>query len=170
MDEATQVASLIDPKKLATLRERGANSRVQKITAILATAKACGKKPEEIAWEAVRQIGWGNTQAGDLTAAAIVRNLEIAEKLGSTTDEDIAAMSKGNAATVRRGPYTGDVLSVDHIIPRSIAPELDNTVANLELMPLRVNQAKGDRIGDRQRDLARKLHAAGLRETPELPD
>jgi hypothetical protein len=60
-------------------------------------------------------------------------------------------------------------LSVDHIIPRSVAPELDNCIANLELMPLRLNQSKGDSIGDRQRSLARKLHSAGLRENPELP-
>lgn len=169
MDEAAQIASLIDPAKLATLKERGANQRIQKVTSILATAKTAGKNPEEITQEAVRQIGWGNTAKGHLTSAAILRNLDIAEKLGATTPEDITAMRKGNAATVRKGPYAGDVLSVDHIIPRSVAPELDNCIANLELMPLRLNQKKGDKIGDRQRDLARKLHAAGLRETPELP-
>jgi hypothetical protein len=98
-----------------------------------------------------------------------VRNLEIAEKLGSTTPEDISAMRRGYAATVRRGPYTGDVLSVDHIIPRAVAPELDNVICNLELMPLRLNQSKGNTIGDRQRSLAKKLHAAGLLASPNLP-
>jgi len=170
MDEAAQIASLIDPAKLATLKERGANGRVQKITAILATAKAAGKSPQEITQQAVRKIGWGESPKGELTTAAILRNLDIAEKLGATTPEDITAMRKGNAATVRRGQYTGDILSVDHVIPRSVAPELDNCIANLELMPLRLNQSKGDSIGDRQRSLARKLHAAGLRENPELPD
>lgn len=168
MDEATQIANLIDPGKLATLRERGANPRIQKVTAILIVAKASGKNPEEIAREAVRQIGWGNTAKGDLTAAAILRNLDIAEKLGATTDDDIVAMRKGNAATVRRGPYTGDILSVDHVIPVAIEPALSNTIANLELMPLRLNQSKSDKIGDRQRDLAKKLHAAGLLDQPTL--
>jgi hypothetical protein len=170
MDEAAQVAALIDPVKLATLRERRANPRVQKITAILCTAKTAGKKPEDIASQAIQIIGWGGTAKGDLTAAAIVRNLDIAERLGATTDEDIAAMRKGNAATVRHGPYTGDLLSVDHVIPRSICPELDNVICNLELMPLRLNQAKGDKIGSRQRDLARKLYAAGLLANPQLPE
>jgi CRISPR/Cas system Type II protein with McrA/HNH and RuvC-like nuclease domain len=59
-------------------------------------------------------------------------------------------------------------LSVDHIIPRSIAPELDNVIANLELMPLRMNQSKGDTIGQRQKDLAKKLYAAGLLSKPTL--
>lgn len=166
MPEEDQIASLIDPAKLATLRERGANSRVQKITAILANAKAAGKNPEEITRAAVGKIGWKETLKGDLTATAILRNLDIAEKLGSTTLEDIAAMRRGNAATVRRGPYTGDILSVDHIIPRAIAPELDNVVANLELMPLKMNQSKNDSIGDRQLSLARQLHAAGLLADP----
>lgn len=170
MDEAAQIASLIDPAKLATLGERRANPRIQKITAILVTAKAAGKNPDEIAKEAVTLIGWRGTPAGELTATAILRNLTIAERLGATTPEDIAKMRRGNAATVRRGPYANDILSVDHIIPRSIAPELDNVIANLELMPLRLNQAKGNKIGDRQRSLAKKLHAAGLLKTPELPE
>jgi hypothetical protein len=168
-DEAAQIASLIDPAKLATLRDRGANPRIQKITAILITAKTTGKNPAEITQQAVRQIGWGGTPAGELTAAAILRNLTIAERLGSTTPEDIAAMRRGRAATVRRGPYANEILSVDHIIPRSIAPELDSVIGNLELMPLRLNQSKGDSIGQRQRSLARELHAAGLLKNPELP-
>ncbi|MGV3532597.1 MAG: hypothetical protein ACO1QR_09535 [Chthoniobacteraceae bacterium] len=39
---------------------------------------------------------------------------------------------------------------------------LDNVLANLELMPLRVNMRKGAAIGQRQRDLARRLVVAGL--------
>ncbi len=41
-------------------------------------------------------------------------------------------------------------------------PELENVIANLELMPLKVNQRKGAGIGDRQRDMARRFKAAGL--------
>jgi hypothetical protein len=40
------------------------------------------------------------------------------------------------APTIRRGPYKGDQLSVHHIIPRAVAPELDHIIANLELMPV----------------------------------
>lgn len=170
IDEEAQIANLIDPGKLATLKDRAANERVQKITAILITAKADGKNPDEITQTAIRKIGWGGTPKGDLTAAAILRNLDIVEKLGATTPEDIAAMKRGNAATVRKGPYAGDILSVDHIIPRSVAPELDNVIANLELMPLPLNQRKGNSIGQRQRDLAKKLHEAGLLARPTLPE
>ena len=51
---------------------------------------------------------------------------------------------------------------MDHIIPRAVVPELDNVIANLELMPLRMNEGKSAKIGDRQRDLAKKLYQAGL--------
>jgi len=53
-------------------------------------------------------------------------------------------------------------LSVDHILPRAVCPELDTTLANLELMPMRMNSSKSDFIGERQVDMARKFHAAGL--------
>lgn len=42
-------------------------------------------------------------------------------------------------------------LSVDHIIPRAVVPELENVIANLELMPLRLNESMNAKIGDRQR-------------------
>jgi hypothetical protein len=51
---------------------------------------------------------------------------------------------------------------VDHIIPRAVVPELDNVIANLQLMPLRMNEKKNAHIGDRQRDMAEKLYRAGL--------
>ena len=39
---AAKLANLIDPAKLATLRERGANPRIQKVVAILADAEPIG--------------------------------------------------------------------------------------------------------------------------------
>ena len=65
-------------------------------------------------------------------------------------------------ATVMRGPYAGDQLSVDHIIPRAVTPELDNVIANLELMPLRLNERKNSHMRQRQRGRAQRLFHAGL--------
>jgi hypothetical protein len=55
-----------------------------------------------------------------------------------------------------------DQLSVDHIIPRAACPELDNVIANLELMPLRANESKNAKVGPRQLQKAEELHRAGL--------
>jgi hypothetical protein len=160
--ESALVAPLIDPAKLATLGDRGANSRIQKAVAILWTAKQAGTDPVKVAADVVTRIGWAGTGKGKLTADALVRNLTIAERLGAVTPADIEAMKRGRAPTVRTGPYTGDIVSVDHIIPRAVVPELDNVIANLEFMPLKMNQSKNDKVGARQLDLARKLRDAGL--------
>jgi 5-methylcytosine-specific restriction endonuclease McrA len=50
---------------------------------------------------------------------------------------------------VRRGPYAGETLHVDHIIPRSVSPALDLVLANLEPMPASLNLRKGRKIGQR---------------------
>lgn len=161
-DAAKLIHPLIDPAKLATLGDRGANSRIQKVTEILWQAKVSGQYPTMVADSAIESIGWGGTEKGRLTSAAMVRNVTILERLGSTTPEDLEDMRHGRAATVRKGPYAGEVLSVDHIIPRAVAPELDNVIANLELMPLTLNRKKNDKIGDRQVSLAKAFHDAGL--------
>ena len=167
-DAATIIAALIDPAKLATLKERGANPRIQKAVYWLATARANGKKPSSVLDSAVKQAGYTNAMAAKLTKAALLRNLDIAEKLGCLDESGMNDMRRGQAPTVRKGPYRGDQLSVDHIIPRSVVPELDNVVANLELLPLRMNEKKNAKIGKRQKSLAKQLHQAGLLSTSSL--
>jgi len=46
--------------------------------------------------------------------------------------------------------------------PRSVVPEFDIAIINLEFPPEKLNTAKSDITGDRQRSLARQWHAAGL--------
>lgn len=158
---AAKLAALIDPAKLATLGERAANPRVQKAVAILADAKSQKLSPSEVCNAAVKEVQM-KPAAGELTKAALLRNLDIARKLGCLDAAGLAEMRRGKAATIKSGPYKGDELSVDHIIPRAVVPELDNVIANLELMPLRMNSKKRDKIGVRQLSHAEKLHAAGL--------
>ena len=42
------------------------------------------------------------------------------------------------------------------------APELGNVIANLELMPLRLNRSKNAKVGERQVQKAAEFHRAGL--------
>jgi len=120
------------------------------------------KSPPRCSDRAVTLAGYKNSDAAKLTKDVLLRNLDIAEKLGCLDDAGLAGMRRGKAATVMKGPYKGDQLSVDHIVPRAVVPELDNVIANLELMPLRMNESKNDKIGDRQRDMAKKFYQAGL--------
>lgn len=117
------------------------------------------------------------------------RNLTIAERHDCLTPAGLHDMRRGQAATITRGPYTGDQLSVDHIIPFWVPPawtaerrrkprvrscrhdpegdtgvrrEGVNVIANLELMLLRLNIGKRNRLGERQQALWRRLRSAGL--------
>jgi hypothetical protein len=158
---AERIAPLIDPAKLATLRERGANPRVQKYVAHLAEAKKSGVGANNVVIQAVALVGMKGV-AAKLTADAMLRNLTIAERLGCLGEAGLRDMRRGQSPTIRNGPYKGDQLSVDHIIPRAVVPELDNVIANLELMPSRMNAGKRDKIGGRQLSLAKQLRVAGL--------
>jgi len=161
-DPAAIISELINPTKLATLGERGANPRVQKCVYWLATARQAKQDPAKNLDTAIARTGYTNATAARLTRDALLRNLDIAGKLGCLDADGLAEMRHGKAPTIRKGPYRGDQLSVDHIIPRAVCPELDNVIANLELMPMRMNSAKRDHVGERQVTLAKKLYPAGL--------
>jgi len=161
-DTTTILADLIRPENLATLRSRGANPRIQKCVYWLATARNQNDDAVRLVEQAVRQAGYTNVLAAQLTRDALLRNLDIAGKLGCLDADGLSEMRKGNSPTIRQGPYTGQELSVDHIIPRAVCVALDNVIANLELMPQRLNSSKGDRVGQRQLALAQTLHRAGL--------
>ena len=157
------LVNLCDPAKIATITaERGANPRVRKICYWLEMVRRDGRDPANEMREVMVAVGWGGSAKGDLTGDAMVRNRVIAERLGCLDEAGMADLRSGKAPTIRTRPYVGDKLSVDHILPRAVCPELDTTLANLELMPMRMNSSKSDSIGERQVDMARKFHAAGL--------
>lgn len=134
---------------------------MQKYVYWLALADRERVSPDKVVDEALTDAGYSG-EAAKLTKAAMLRNLHIATRLGTVDEEGMSEMRKGNAATIRNGPYKGDQLSVDHIVPRSVCPELDNVIANLELMAQKQNSKKKAKVGQRQKAVARKLHQAGL--------
>ena len=146
---ADKLVSLIDPAKLATLGKRRANPRIQKAVAILADAEADKLDPGAVCAAAVARVKM-KPAAGELTKAALLRNLDIARKLGCLDSAGLDDMRHGKAATIRRGPCKGDELSVDHIIPRAVCPELDHAIAHLELMPLHMNESRNAKVVERQ--------------------
>jgi hypothetical protein len=169
--DASRIAlvSLCDPAKIATLEgDRAANPRVRKIAYWLEVARQSGRDPRAEMDAVMAALGWGGTMKGNLTAAAMARNRTIAERLGCLDAEGMERMRRGASPIVKRGPYAGERLTVDHIIPRAVTPSLDLVLANLELMPHSLNIRKGAKIGLRQIDLARKLHAAGLLSAMDL--
>jgi hypothetical protein len=163
------LTSLCDPSKIATLEsKRGANPRVRKIAYWLEVSRQSGRDPRAEMDAVMVAVGWGGTMKADLTAAAMVRNRTIAERLGCLDADGMARLRRGASPIVTRGPYAGEKLTVDHIIPRAVTPSLDLVLANLELMPHSLNLRKGAKIGQRQIDLANKLHKAGLLSAMDL--
>lgn len=161
-DPADNIATLISPQKLATLGKRGANPRVQKAVYWIETARRDGQDITNVVTLAVARAGYTNALAAQLTRDALLRNLKIADGYQCLDADGLSEMRQGKSPTIQRGNYKGDQLSVDHIIPRAVCPELDNVIANLELMPMRRNASKNDRVEARQVQKAQALSRAGL--------
>lgn len=127
-----------------------------------AGAKRDGADLKEVIEDAQKRAGYAWTERAKVDRDSLLRNLTILERLGCLDEEGMAKLRKGNAPTITKGPYVGDIASVDHIIPRSIVPELDERLYNLEFMPSRMNRKKGNAIGQRQRSLTIKWSQLGL--------
>ena len=157
------IADLANPTELRTLGERGANSRLNQIVFRLHEAERSGRNPTNVLATALWVV-YRNEAHRDLVQVSLIRNLTIAHRLGLLTDthENLAQLQRGRSPTITSGPYAGEKTEVDHIVPRSLAPELDNELANLELMPASLNRRKSNRVTSRQMAHAEKLLAAGL--------
>ena len=158
----TAIAAQSDPAKLGTLGSRATNPRLKRILYYLASARDSGADPAEVIEQAQRQNGSLGTPRAPLVKASLLRNLKICDGLGLLTPENRHRLRHGQAPGVTRGPYRGEPVHVDHIVPLAHAWDVDNELANLELLPRTLNCGKGAKVGDRQLDYARKFQAAGL--------
>lgn len=74
----------------------------------------------------------------------------------------MAELRRGKSATITKGQYAGQEAEADHTIPRSVCPELQNHIMNLELMPESLNRAKSDKVTERAKIFAKELYDAKL--------
>ena len=158
----TAIAAQSDPAKLATLGSRAANPRLKRIMYWLAAARDTGANPSDVINQAQKLNGSFGTPRAPLVKASLLRNLKICDGLNMLTPEDRALLRRGGAPVVNRGPYSGQVAEVDHIVPLAQAFEIGNELANLEMLPATLNRAKSDKVGERQLALAKKFQEAGL--------
>ncbi|MDB4506607.1 hypothetical protein N9055_00110 [Akkermansiaceae bacterium] len=157
------MAPLIDPAKLDTLKgKRAATPRLRKACYWLQIAHTNGFDIGEIIDQAHAQTGPLEPNRAKVQRDSLIRNRVILERLGCIDEVGLAKLRKGNAPTITKGPYAGEIVTGDHIIPRSVCPELDNKLYNLEMMPLTLNQRKSAKIGQRQIDLAKRWNQDGL--------
>ncbi len=167
----TAVAALIDPVKLGTLRgDRAANPRVLKCVYWLHDARHRGIGPATVIEEAQVLNQSAQQPRAPLVQAALLRNLDIAGKLGCLTSGNLERMRHGKSPLISRGRYLGEPAEVDHVVPFAVEPALDHEIANLELLPRTLNRRKGATMGARQRAYLEKFREAELVEsTPSDP-
>jgi hypothetical protein len=157
------LSSLVDPAKIDKLSgERASNPRLRKIVYWVEVSRRSGGDPDTVILAAQKSAGADGTARADADRESIVRNRMILEKLGCLDEAGMVALRTGKAPIITKGPYSGEVAEVDHIIARSVAPELDDKIYDLEFMPLTLNRKKRAGIGVRQKQLAEKWNKAGL--------
>lgn len=163
------LAPLLDPAKVATLKgDRPANPRLYKVLYWLETARALGGEVGAVIGTAQAMTGSSGTPAAKADLLAILSNRTKLQTFGCLTSDGMAKLRKGGAPEITKGEHAGDFIALDHILPRSVVPELAARFFNLEALPARVNLAKSARIGARELDLARQWNHAGLLSSPGL--
>ena len=71
-------------------------------------------------------------------------------------------MRKGGSPIITKGESIGDSIAIDHVLPRSIVPELAARFYNLEAIPAKKNLLKSANITEREINLARRWHREKL--------
>ena len=161
---ATEIlAPLLEPVKVATLKgDRPANTRLYKVLYWLETARLAGGDVSEVLDTAQATARYAGTPGACADKIAIIWNRKNLEDFGCFTPEGMAKLRKGRSPTITRGPHAGDTVALDHVLPRSIVPELAARFFNLEAIDASSNLAKSAKITAREVALARRWHREGL--------
>ncbi len=151
------LAPLLDPVKLATLKgDRPANARLYKILGWLETARQGGGDASSVLDTAQIAAGYAGTKAAHADKLAILWSRQQLENFGCFTPAGIGKLKKGGSPQITRGGHIGDFIALDHVLPRSVVPELAARFYNLEAIPARQNLAKSAKIGKRELELAQR--------------
>ncbi len=150
-----QLSALTNPQKLAGLKpgNRSGNARFKKLMYWINQYEQQGTQPKEFLAKLYSEHS--GTQAYQSSRhvyapATEKLNLEAQYRLGRAyglyTDDNLLKLRKGNAAIVTQGQYQGEKIEIDHLIPYSKAPELENSMANLTWLPRTLNRSKSAKV------------------------
>lgn len=160
---AQAIAAQTDPAKLRTLKgSRAANPRLQRCIFWIAEAEAAGADPGAVLDQAAGLNGTSGTPRAGFLRWGLLENLRLAKELGILGEDGREELRRGKSAAITRGDYVGQEAQADHVLPLALCPELGNEVFNLELLPAKLNQSKGMKVGERQKIFARELYEAKL--------
>ena len=157
------IASLTDPKKLATLKgERAVNPRFQKCIWYL-SQRTINRDPAVVIDKAMELNKTAGTAYAKAVRRALMEGLYAHNKYGGVGSfEGNQEMKQGKSATITMGEYAGQEATADHIIPLSVCPELQNQIFNLQFLPASLNSSKGNKVEAEQVSFAEGLNKDGL--------
>ena len=174
---AKAIASLTDPKKLATLKgERAVNPRFQKCLYWIESYEK-SKAGERVDYSSIShkvgvikliqrsvELNGLNIDSGYCRrlATSLLLSFTMANDYGLFTTEGMNELRQGKAATITKGEYAGQEATADHIIPLSVCPELQNQIFNLQFLPASLNSSKGNKVKKEQVQFAKWLNEDGL--------
>jgi len=151
----SKLSNLVNPHKLASLKKgnRSGNARFKKLMYWINIYEAKGVKPKAFLknlYNEFKEIKPYNSKLHVYAPLTEQWNLEAQYRLGRVyglyTPENLLRLKKGNAPIVTKGKYIGQKIEIDHLIPYSKAPELENSMANLTWLPKTLNRSKGAKI------------------------
>jgi hypothetical protein len=157
------LAPLLDPAKVATLKgDRPANTRLYKILYWIETAQRAGAEASTVIDTAQVKAGYGASVAAKADKQAILWNFKNLDAWGCFDDKGMEKLRKGGSPIITKGESIGDSIAIDHVLPRSIVPELAARFYNLEAIPAKKNLLKSANITEREVNLARRWHREQL--------
>ena len=134
-----QLSSLTNPEKLSSLKKgnRSGNARFKKLMYWIHAYEQEGTKPKEFLanlYQHHNSAPYSNSQhvyAPNTEKLNLEAQYRLGKAYGLYTPSNLPLLRKGNAAIVTKGEYKGEKIEIDHLIPYSKAPELENSMANL---------------------------------------
>ena len=158
-------SSLIDPAKLRTLKSgsRATNPRLNKLMKQLYDQDRAGVPPKTALDNALKDAGASKKLVEDYHDPAIMResvlsNYNDLKKSGVFDDPaNLENLRFGRSPFATKGPFEGERLDVDHVIPVKYAPELEHNFSNLKYTSQGENLKKGRKLTDDTFVLAEKL-------------
>lgn len=164
---SAQAGIRIDPLRLGRLTsKRAANVRINQTMLCMYDAERAGTSPSRFIDDALESCG-ANRRIGEfyhdptLAKEALVENYRVLKQGGVFEDSiNLEKLRRGRSPTIKRGPYSGETMEVDHIIPVAVDDSLSANLANLKYSPMSANRAKGMQVTDEAVALARQLEEA----------
>ncbi len=172
LEQSTKpISALLDPLKLATLRsDRAANSRFNKIMyhinrLTLEYDCKASKVIDSIYSHLPQNACYNGTQVycPSIAKTNLTAQHRYATALGLfDTEYNLMKLKKGGSPIIQKGKYIGKITHVDHLIPRDVAPELENSFMNLTFLSSTENLKKSNKLTNGGLRRIQSLMKAGI--------